>query len=488
VASVNVEASKLGPPHAVVTRARKSPSAMRWVRPEQAVLAFMGSASPLLIGRAAPRVASRRLPHSVGADQPQRFGGRCDHRAAACSGNTQPAVCGAPQGSPAAVQSLQAANTSFAVAFYEPAVTTAGVGKNAIVSPYSVSTVLTMTSVGAAGETATQMQAVLRLPDTGTNVAPAYAALACQNETDGASNSNQLSIANALWGQQGKTFESAFLSVLSGGYAAPLHQVDFAGNPSGATSTIDDWVSNETQSKIRSLLQAGDVDSSTRLVLVNAVYFKGQWDDGFDPNGTSPRPFTLSDGTIVQVPTMSGAVHFGFGHGGGAGSGFAVYELPYKGRSLVMDFLVPSGSLSDFEASLTPDALSGALASLGSPESENLFLPKFSITTRLSLSPVLAGMGMPDVLDPAKADLSGMDGMRDLYVGTVVQEALVEVDEQGSVANASTAVVVNTPLCSACPGEPLNFAIDSPFLFLVRDTKTGSILFMGRVEDPRALP
>jgi serine protease inhibitor len=399
-----------------------------------------------------------------------------------CTGDTPqaPAACQVPHADSVA-QSLVAANTSFAVDFYRPAVGAVGAGQNAVLSPYSASATLTMVDVGAAGETATQLRTTLHLPDSGTNIAPAFAAVACQDATDGSSAGNQLLIANSLWGQKGKTFQAQFLSVLSGGYGAPLQQVDFSGNPGASASSINQWVSKETNAKIPALLQPGDVTSATALVLVDAIYFDGVWDVGFDPNDTSPRPFTLSDGTLASVPTMSGTVNLGMGSAMLASQPLSVYELPYKGRSLAMDFLLPSGSLSDLEASLTSDALVGALAAVGTPSQASLQLPKFAFSTRLGLNPVLAGMGMPDLFDPTKADLSGIDGQKDLYVSAVVQEALIEVDEQGTVAAAATASGVGGLVVI----EPQSVAIDHPFLFLIRDTTNGSILFVGRVEDPR---
>jgi serpin B len=391
-----------------------------------------------------------------------------------------PAVCGAPQASSSAIQSLAADDTAFALALYGPAATAAGTGKNVIISPYSVSAVMTMIDIGAAGATDTQMQSVLHLPGNGATVAPAYAALACEDQTDGSSQGNQLSLANAVWAQKDTAFEPSFLSVLSTGYGAPIQLVDFVSNSSGATSAINQWVSQETQSKIPTLLQPGDVDAGTRLVLVNAVYFKGAWATGFDPSQTSQQPFTLSDGTQVPVATMAGKVPLANGQ---IASALSIYELSYKGGAMSMDFLLPqSGPLSNLEATLTPALLNTALGSLGSSFPQTIELPKFSFGDRIQLAPVLAGMGMPSVFDPSSADLSGMDGAKDLYVKFVVQQALVEVDEQGTVAAAATAGGVET-LSAEVPAQ-----INRPFVFLIRDTKSGSILFMGRVEDPRQGP
>jgi serpin B len=351
-----------------------------------------------------------------------------------------------------------------------------GAGKNVILSPYSVSSVMAMLDAGAAGSTAAQIERVLALPASGVALAPTVAALACDDETHASAGGNQLSIANALWGQKGMPVQTSFLSTLAHGYAAPLQQVDLAGDPTGATRAIDQWVSNQTQGAIPSLLQPGDLDASTRLALVNAVYFKGAWATAFDPSATRPQPFTLDDGTVVSVPTMAGAADVSRS----AGDGFTIIELPYQGNQIAMDFLLSDGSLSELEAKLTPSTVLAALESL-QPESGVLIsLPRFSFDTRLVLNPVLAGMGMTDVFTPGAANLSGIDGAQDLYVKLAVQQAMIEVDEQGTVAAAAT----STGLTPAIAIPPV--AIAHPFLFLLRDTSTGSVLFMGRVEDPRA--
>ena len=400
----------------------------------------------------------------------------CSHAVAP----TPPPVCSAPQGGSADAQSLASGDTAFAVAMFPPAVAAGGAGKNVIVSPYSVSATLTMVDVGAAGETDSQIQTALALTGNGANIAPAYAARACQDETDGTSNGGVLSIANSLWGQQGTTFEPTFLSVLSSGYEAPLQQVDFVSDPAAATGTINGWVSTQTQGEIPTLLQPGDLDSTTRLVLGDAVYFKGTWATGFNANQTGPKPFTLADGTQASVPTMDALVTLTEG----AAPGAVIYELGYKGDGLAMDFILPSaGSLADLEAGLTPASLGATVASLGSPQSGvELLLPKFSFKTTLALIPILQGLGVTDLFVPHKANLSGMDGAMDLYVSAVVQQAIVEVDESGTVAAAATAASGATDSVAAGP-PPV--AIDHPFLFLIRDTRNGSILFMGHVEDPR---
>jgi serine protease inhibitor len=397
-----------------------------------------------------------------------------------CTAKTQPppAVCSAPQGTSSTAQSLAADDTAFALAFYPPAAAAAGASGNVILSPYSVSATMTMVDVGAAGQTDSQIESVLHLPGNGTAVAPAYAALACGEEGDGSSNDNELLVANSLWAQQGFPFEQTFESVLENGYSAPLQQVDFKDNPASAATSINGWVSDKTQGEIPSLLQPGDVDMTTRLVLVNAIYFKGTWATGFDPNQTAMQPFTLGSGSQVPVATMNGTVNLRTG----GSTTLTVVELPYRGGALAMDFLMPTlaSGLAAFEATLTPTVLSGALGTLESTQVQ-LYLPKFSFTTRVALVPVLSGMGMTDVFVPGQANLSGMDGAMDLYVKTVVQQALVEVDEQGTVAAAATAAITDD---DAVTSGPPTLRIDQPFLFLIRDTQSGGILFMGHVVNP----
>jgi serpin B len=383
------------------------------------------------------------------------------------------AVCGVPQGSAADAQGLATDDTAFALAFFPPAAAAVGAGSNVIVSPYSLSAMLMMLDVGAAGETDAQIESVLGLSANAATLAPAYAALTCGDEVDGDSTGNQLSIANSVWAQESIPFEPSFLSVLSSGYAAPVESVDFSA--STVTSTINQWISTATQGQIPSFLQPGDVGPSTRFVLIDAVYFKGTWAQGFDLSETRLLPFTLSNGTTVQVPTMDGELAPRVGYS----KTFTTIELPYTGNALAMDILVPN-SLADLEASLTPDLLTAAIAQLGPSTATELQMPKFSFKTRLPLAPVLSGLGMPDAFDPAKADLAGIDGAEDLYVDLALQEATVEVDEEGTVAAAVTAGGGD---CFNFVPEPLT--ISSPFLFLIRDIRSGSILFMGHVLDPR---
>jgi len=385
----------------------------------------------------------------------------------------------------AGVADLVAAGTAFAMAFLPVALVDDGaIAENAVVSPYSASSAMMMVDVGAEGETQSQIESVLSLPGNGAAEASASSGLVCALQAAGSSNGNSLSIANSLWGQQGVSFEAPFLDVLATGYGAPLQTVDFAGNPTAAVATINAWVSQATQGTISSPLGSQDITELTRLVAVNAVYFKGTWAMGFNPSMTSPRPFTLANGKPTTVSTMSGLISAGVG----ATSALLVVELPYRassGSSLAMDILMPTGGsagLAAFESALTPATLSSALASLHGRFMYTIQMPKFSFGTRIELQPVLAALGMSDVFERGVADLSGMDGAMDLYLAAVVQQAMVEVDEQGTVAAAVTAGSSGCALIAVEPPPPVQ--IDRPFFFLIRDTGNGAIVFMGQVVDP----
>jgi serpin B len=389
----------------------------------------------------------------------------------------EPEVCASPQGNPAQAKALAAAYRELAVALEGPVSEAAGAGRNAVFSPFSISSVLTMLSAGATGETATQIQAVSHLPGSAAEVAPAYATLACQDETDGSVGGQTLSLANSVWAQQGKAFEPSFLSLLRTGYDASPKQVDFARDPTSAAAAINQWASAETNGVIPALLGPTDLDAATRLVLVNAVYFKGAWEHAFDPSMTRPTSFRREDGSTVEAQTMSSVVTYARGSGNAGSTSATVYELPYLGGNLVFDVVVPNGPLAPFEAALSPASLDALLGSIV-PAMPGLFImPKFSITTHLALSPILESMGMTDAFAGGTANFSGMDGARDLFVSNVVHEAVLQVDEAGSTAAAVTAASSIELSCDCV-------MIDSPFLFVIRDRTNGSVLFLGHVLDP----
>ncbi len=343
-------------------------------------------------------------------------------------------------------------------------------------SPLSISDALAMTFPGAQGKTASQIATALDFRLTPPRLAAAFNALAQSLGTINRPGVS-LSIANALYGQRGMLFRPAFLSLLARDYGAGMRIVDFANAADQARAAINAWVSQRTHEKIPSLLHPGDIDALTRLVLVNAVYLHAMWQSPFYKSMTSPAPFQAPGGT-VQVPTMNQNGMFPYARR----AGYQALELPYRGGRLAFDVLLPDPgrlpSLLDRISTRGPlDLLQGLRQS-----PIELSLPKLLLRTRFELPPTLEALGMRSAFDPARADLSGIAGRPgDLYIKTVVHEAYLHVDEAGTEAAAATAVVSEG--VSAIGGTVV-FDVDRPFVFVLRDRKTGAILFLGTVYHP----
>jgi serpin B len=354
---------------------------------------------------------------------------------------------------------------------------------NLFYSPYSISLALAMTYAGARGQTENQMGEALHFTLPQDRLHPAFNALdqrlASRGESPEGEDAFELNIVNSIWGQEDYDFLPEFLDALALHYGAGLRMVDFARAAEEARQLINEWVSHQTEQRIEDLLPQGSVDALTRLVLVNAIYFNAQWAHQFDPENTSEGPFYLLDGSETTVPLMQQEAFFPYHQG----DGYLAVELPYQIGDLSMLVLVPDeGRFAEFEASLNSDLLAAAAASL---ESTNLDLtfPSFSFESSFGLSDALASLGMRGAFDPQTADFSGMDGTRSLYITDVVHKAFVEVDEQGTEAAAATGVVVGIV---SIPPEPVDVTINRPFIFLIRDLETDTILFIGRVLDPSA--
>jgi serpin B len=372
-------------------------------------------------------------------------------------------------------------NTAFAVDLYHVLSTKTG---NLFFSPYSISVALAMTSAGAAGDTASQMANALRFGLPPAQLHPAFNAYEQDLETRAQASSEgtpfELSIANSLWGQEGFEFTPAFLNLLAENYGAGMRLVDFVQDTEGARLAINAWVSDETRGRIEDLIPQGVLDGMTRLVLANAIYFKAGWLYGFNKDLTAPEPFHRLDGTTLEIPMMHQSESFAYLRG----TNYQALQLPYQTGDLSMLIVLPDeAQFDDVESALSPGLLQEIAAGI-SPASADVSLPKFSYDSSFELNAALQALGMADAFDPARADFSGMDGARDLYIGDVLHKAFVAVDEDGTEAAAATAVIMK--LTSAMPGEPVLFKADRPFLYLVLDTQTGSVLFLGRVVDPSA--
>lgn len=384
-----------------------------------------------------------------------------------------------PLVAPEVSSSLAAGNRAFAFDLYRRLAAQDG---NLFFSPYSISTALAMTYAGAAGSTADQMAGTLHFDLPADSLHAAFNAYALDLEARAKADVDgtpfELSIANSLWGQQGFAFRPEFLDLLAENYAAGMRLVDFVADPEASRQVINRWVSDETRQKIEDLIPEGAIDDMTRLVLANAIYFKASWLTAFDPDATVSQPFHRLSGDSVDVSMMQASESYRYL----LGDGYQAIELPYQSGEMSMVILLPdAGRFEAFEDALGPAVLEQALAEM-TYGPVRLGLPRFSYESAFSLREALEGLGMTDAFDPDRADFSGMDGNRDLYIGSVVHKAFVAVDEKGTEAAAATAVIMG--ITSAPIDEPITITVDRPFIYLIRDGQTGSILFMGRVIDP----
>lgn len=367
---------------------------------------------------------------------------------------------------------LAAGNSAFAVDLYHQL---RGAEGNLFFSPYSISTALAMTYAGARGETEAQMAQALHFDLGQDELHPAFAALEGHLAQIQAKGDIALHVANALWPQVGYAFLAAFLDLCQRYYGVTITPVDYAADSEAARQQINAWVEEKTRDKIKELLKPPHVNPLTTLILVNAIYFKGNWASQFDPEDTDDGPFYRLAGDAVKAPMMRQTARFGYNEL----DGLQVLELPYVGGDLSMLMLLPQEriGLPALEAALTVDNLALWTQRLY-PTKVQVVLPRFKLSGEFDLGETLEAMGMVDAFGPA--DFSGMTGQRDLFISAVVHKAFVDVNEEGTEAAAATAVVMGRGFA---PPPPI-FKADHPFLFLIRENSNGSVLFLGRVMDP----
>jgi len=376
-------------------------------------------------------------------------------------------------------QTLVNGNNTFALDLYQTLNTQEG---NLFYSPFSISLALAMTYTGARGETETQMANTLHFGSQ-EQVHPAFNALDLALEKnaiviDKDQEPMQLDIANSVWAEQTFTFLPDFLDTLAVNYGAGIYLSDFFNNPDPSRQEINSWVSEKTKDKINNLLPEGSVSPDTKMVLVNAIYFKGDWLTPFDPNNTYEGQFNLLDGSTTPASMMADGFFIPFA----VGDGYAIAEFPYAGGSAVMDVLLPDeGRFDEIESQLSNEIVQQMLANM-SPAEVRVQLPKFTFESQFSLAGTLEQMGMDAAFDASRADFSGMTGKKDLYIGDVIHKAFVAVDEKGTEAAAATAVIMET---TAARMVENTFIADRPFIFFIRDMQSGQILFIGRVINPK---
>jgi serpin B len=374
------------------------------------------------------------------------------------------------------LKELAGGNSAFAFDLYQTLREEKG---NLFYSPYSISLALAMTYAGARGETERQMAQVMHFVLTQDRLHPALNGLdlALARRGQGAQGKDEkgfrLHIVNAIWGQRGYQFLAAFLDLLAENYGAGLRLLDFKSNPEASRVTINDWVSEQTEGRIEDLIPPDVINPLTRLVLTNAIYFNAAWAEPFQEGQTQDGPFYLLDGSQVTVPMMHQTTSLGYA----AGQGYQAVELLYDGRELSMVLLVPQkGTFEAFESALNAGRVEAILQDMRYARVA-LAMPRFEFESNFSLADALQAMGMQDAFGGA-ADFSGMTGSRDLFIRAVIHKAFVSVDEAGTEAAAATAVVMEK---LGMPEEPVEVTVDRPFIFLIRDIETGTILFVGRV-------
>jgi serpin B len=378
----------------------------------------------------------------------------------------------------AALDALAAGNTEFALDLYGRLAPEKG---NLFFSPYSISTALAMTYGGARGDTAKQMSDVLRFPYEDDALHGAFMHMEKQLEATQKDGKIALRVANALWPHQGYPFRKEFTAQIKRFYGVDIVHVDYAVAREAARKRINAWAERMTEGKIKDLIPKGILNALTRLVLTNAIYFKGDWRSQFKKAATKDAPFTMANGKSRQVPLMYQQEQFRYAEL----DGVQVLELPYGDGELSMIVVLPreADGLAGLEAKLSPGQLARWTGRMRK-QKVRVYLPRFEMTSQFSLNKALIAMGMRDAFNPAgNANFSGMDETRDLYIQAVLHKAFVAVDEKGTEAAAATAVVMG--LRSAARPRPVPvFRADHPFLFTIRENSTGSILFMGRLSEP----
>jgi len=376
--------------------------------------------------------------------------------------------------SSADVPQLATDEASFAFDFYRAQVG-ADASSNIFISPYSISVALAMTYAGASGNTASQIASAMHFTLPAERLHTAFDAIDLQLASR---QGIKMNVANSIWAQRTLAFAAPFLDTLAVDYGSEVRGVDFIGASTQATAAIDGWVADQTAGKIQNLFPAGSLDSSTRVVLVNAVYFDATWKTQFDSSKTAPAPFTKLDGTTVSVSMMNAEK---LNASVAIAPTYTAIDLPYAGGQTSMLVVVPTGmQYTSVDAALGGDFLKQIVASLH-PEDVALSLPKFTLKgASVSLKSALETMGMIDAFDPEKADLSAMVTSEKLHVDDVVHQAFVRVNESGTEAAAATGV--GNKLTAIDP--PLAVKVDRPFFFVLRDIPTGAVLFVGRVMDP----
>jgi serpin B len=333
-----------------------------------------------------------------------------------------------------------------------------------------------MTYEGAKGQTADEMKSVFHFPESSI-LRPNFAAI--YNGINRGSEAFELRTGNALWIQQDFPMLENYTGTVEQYYGGKAANLDFVGETEESRQTINSFIAEQTNNKIKDLLPPGSLNSLTRLVLTNAIYFKGTWKWQFAQSDTREMDFKITPTNVVKTPMMymkPDKATFNYTDTGD----LQILELPYKGEKISMLILLPTENLDSIEPSLTAEKLNEYKAQMKETKLDSIYLPKFEFETKYKLNGNLGALGMPTAFDSKNADFSGMTGGKDLFISLVIHQAYVKVDEKGTEAAAATAVVME--LTAVMPRYV--FRADHPFIFIIQEKDTGNILFLGRVADP----
>ena len=391
--------------------------------------------------------------------------------------------------SDSAVNALVLDNNLFAFEFYQQIRATND--GNLLISPYSVSLALAMTFAGAAGNTAAQMADALSFAIDAGDIPSAFRELTAELVERGTAEDDEeahqtaraLNIANAIWGEETFPFSADYMNTLADEFGAALNLVDFKNEPEAARVAINDWIAAQTNDRIENIVPEGAITPDARLVLANAIWFYGAWLHDFNADFTSDNDFHLLDGDTVSVPFMHQQEDFLYS----AGDNYQAIELPYAGSGFAFTLVMPDErTFESFDASLTAGSFDQIVHDLERTEII-LSLPSFSFEFGVGLADALKALGMTDAFTAGIADFSGMIGGEtdeELFISDVLHKAFIKLDESGTEAAAATVVIMEG--AAAAPSEPLYVEINRPFLFAIRDTITGTLLFTGRVLSPES--
>jgi serpin B len=384
---------------------------------------------------------------------------------------TLPSTPSAPLSEKESLTKLIADNNDFAFKFYAEMSKKKG---NIFISPISISTALSMTYAGAAGETAEQMKNALSFSLPRENLFPTFKTLS--QKINKKNSSHELCVVNSIWPYENYKFKDDFIALLKNYYGIEIQYLNY-NKPQEACEIVNKWIEEKTKDKIKSLLSAPPVDELTRLILVNAIYFKGQWTKEFDKKNTTHMPFKLSPQENINVSMMNKKMETGYFED----EDLQVLCLPYKGNEISFYAVLPKKDfgIDELEQKLDSAKFTEIKEKILQKDVK-IFLPKFKVTVSSSLNKYFKQLGMTDAFNK-KADFSGMDGTQDLYITAILHKAFVELNEEGAEAAAATAVVMN--LRCALPEPTPIFNADHPFIFLICG-KDGEIFFMGRISNP----